>query len=103
MSRLISRELLKNVLISNLNQKSKGIATRFNFDTYKLVRQLERNGFTRGQAVALMRTMNAFLVDSSLSVRQELISANDLENETYLQKSHLQELRNELSDRKSVV
>lgn len=76
----------------------------YNFDTYKLVRQLERhsfsnirNGFSRGQSVALMRTINAFLVDSTLSLRQDLTTESDLENESYLAKAHLQELRNELS------
>ncbi|KAI8915109.1 hypothetical protein BC831DRAFT_507699 [Entophlyctis helioformis] len=75
---------------------ARSITTRFNFDTYKLVRQLERQGLTRGQAVAIMRTINAFLVDGTLSLRSATLSTIELENELYLYKSQLQELRNEL-------
>ncbi|KAI8921427.1 hypothetical protein DFJ77DRAFT_449832 [Powellomyces hirtus] len=78
------------------SQQRRGITSKFNFDTYKLVRQLERQGFTRGQAVAIMRTINALLVDSTLSIRSGILSKTDLDNQTYLYKAHLQELRNEL-------
>ena len=44
-----------------------------------------------------MRTINAFLVDSSLSLRKDLLSKSDLENDSYSAKAHLQEVRNELS------
>jgi hypothetical protein len=67
-----------------------------NFDTYKLVRQLERQGFSRGQSVALMRTMNAFLVDSTLSIKQLLITKTELENQEFTQKSLLRDLKTEL-------
>ena len=76
--------------------KSQSLST-YNFDTYKLVKQLEDTGFKRGQAVALMRTINAFLVDSRLDILKILTIKQELENEVYLQKSHLQEVRNELS------
>ncbi|KAH6581109.1 hypothetical protein BASA61_009232 [Batrachochytrium salamandrivorans] len=72
------------------------VTTRFNFDTYKLVRQLELQGLTRAQAVAIMRTINAYLIDATHSVRATTLSTVELENETYLYKSQLQELRNEL-------
>jgi hypothetical protein len=78
MSQSLIHSKLGKILFQNINQKN--ISSRFNFDTYKLVRQLERNGFSRGQSVAMMRTINAFLVDSTLSLRQELIGASDLEN-----------------------
>ncbi|KAJ3327460.1 Golgi transport complex subunit 6 [Blyttiomyces sp. JEL0837] len=51
---------------------------------------------SRGQAVAIMRTINALLVDSTLQLRSQMLSHVDVENETYLYKNHLQELRNEL-------
>jgi hypothetical protein len=72
-------------------------SNKFSFDTYKLVRSLESNGFTRGQSVALMRTMNAFLVDTLLSTRSTLINSNSLENAIYIQKSQMQDIRNELT------
>lgn len=85
--------------LASLQPKTSFLSTskRFNFDTYKLVRQLERNGFTRGQSVGMMRTINAFLVDSTISLRLELMSAADLENDSYSAKAHLQDVRNELS------
>eukprot|EP00842_Homolaphlyctis_polyrhiza_P003297 jgi/Hompol1/3969/HPOL_003417-RA len=43
-----------------------------------------------------MRTINAFLVDGTMAVREQTLSATDLENEVYLYKAQLQELRNEL-------
>ncbi|KAI8854730.1 hypothetical protein BC829DRAFT_379511 [Chytridium lagenaria] len=54
--------------------------SRFNFDTYKLVRQLERQGFSRGQSVAIMRTINALLVDSTLSVRGQMLAKTETES-----------------------
>ncbi|KAI8898759.1 hypothetical protein BC833DRAFT_620026 [Globomyces pollinis-pini] len=93
------KPIIKSIVSNSqlLKIPSTPMSTRFNFDTYKLVRQLERQGFTRSQSVALMRTINAFLVDSTLSLRAELITETELENETYLSKAHLQDLRNELS------
>ncbi|KAJ3284811.1 hypothetical protein HK104_009765 [Borealophlyctis nickersoniae] len=91
-----TRALISAYIQAAADTQRRGIASKFNFDTYKLVRQLERQGFTRGQAVAIMRTINALLVDSTLSIRSEILSKTDLENQTYLYKAHLQELRNEL-------
>ncbi|KAJ3103761.1 Golgi transport complex subunit 6 [Phlyctochytrium planicorne] len=71
-------------------------SSRFNFDTYKLVRQLERQGFSRGQSVAIMRTINALLVDSTLSVRGQMLSKTEVDNEAYLYKTNLEELKNEI-------
>ncbi|KAI9206911.1 uncharacterized protein BJ171DRAFT_308610 [Polychytrium aggregatum] len=72
------------------------IVTRFSFDTYKLVKQLERQGFKRSQAVAIMRIINAILLESTMDIRSKLLSKTELENESYLYKADLQELRNEL-------
>jgi Protein of unknown function (DUF1640) len=69
----------------------------FNFDTYKLVKQLEQTGFNRSQSVALMKTINAFLVDSRLDNMKLLINSKELENENYLSKSNLNQVRAELS------
>ncbi|KAI8905591.1 hypothetical protein EDD86DRAFT_67185 [Gorgonomyces haynaldii] len=74
----------------------KSVQNRFNFDTYKLVRQLERQGLTRGQSVSVMRTINQFLADNSVDFTSQVISKEDMENQIYLYKSHLQKVRNEL-------
>jgi hypothetical protein len=76
---------------------NKEMSTRFNFDTYKLVRHLERQGFSRGQSVALMRTMNAFLVDSTLSYRQQLLQRQETENQELSQNKALGDVKTELS------
>lgn len=65
-----------------IEAKRNYIMARLNFDTYKLVRSLERQGFTRGQAVAIMRTINVLLVDSTLSIRRQMLSKTELENVT---------------------
>ncbi|TPX40154.1 hypothetical protein SeMB42_g06131 [Synchytrium endobioticum] len=71
--------------------------SRFSFDTYRLVRQLERQGFKRGQAVSLMRTINALLVDATLTIRAQMLTKTSMENQSYRMRSELQELRSELS------
>ena len=70
---------------------------RFNFDTYQLVKNLEQNGFTRSQAIELMKMINTFLVDSLLTSKEKLVSNTNLEHDRYLQKSRLQDIRNELA------
>jgi hypothetical protein len=51
---------------------------------------------TRGQAVAVMRTINALLVESTDAIRQSNLSLVEVENESYLYSNHLSELKNEL-------
>ena len=77
-----------------------GTETRFNFDTYQLVKNLEQNGFTRGQAIELMKMINTFLVDSMLSTKETLVSSTNLEHDRYIQKQRLQDIRNELASRR---
>ncbi|KAJ3213838.1 Golgi transport complex subunit 6 [Dinochytrium kinnereticum] len=43
-----------------------------------------------------MRTINALLVDSTLSVRGQMLAKTEVENEAYLYKTNLEELKNEL-------
>ena len=72
-------------------------SSRFNFDTYQLVKNLEQNGFTRPQAIEIMKLINTFLVDSLLSTKEKLVSNSNLDHDRYLQKSRLQDIRNELT------
>jgi hypothetical protein len=46
--------------------------------------------------------MNAFLVDSLLSARSHLINTNTLDNTIYLQKTQIQDTRNELSNLRQI-
>jgi hypothetical protein len=66
-------------------------------DTYRLVTRLEKNSFTRGQSVALTRTINALLADNTLKIRNNTLSKAELENESFKFKANLQQLRSELN------
>ncbi|KAL7752497.1 hypothetical protein RI367_002031 [Sorochytrium milnesiophthora] len=68
----------------------------YSFDTYRMVLSLERNGFSRSQAVAIMRAMNVLLAESVLKTRTNMLTKIDVENETYLYKAALSELATEL-------
>lgn len=72
---------------------------RFSFDTYKLVRNLEKqDSLTRPQAVAIMQIINAYLIDHSQAYKSALVSNALLDNQNYLYKTYLQEIRSELAN-----
>lgn len=91
---VLARKAEKNSLVLKTAVRELSL---FSFDTYRLVRQLEAQGFTRGQSVAVMRTINALMVDTMLGLKDRILSTTDLENETYAYKSALADLRQELS------
>ncbi|KAI8084253.1 uncharacterized protein B0P05DRAFT_534827 [Gilbertella persicaria] len=66
------------------------------FDTYKLLTYLESQGFTRPQAEVIMKGIKFRLRECTASVRQQLLLTSDLENESYLFKAALSELRTEI-------
>ncbi|KAG0251548.1 Succinate--CoA ligase [GDP-forming] subunit beta, mitochondrial [Mortierella polycephala] len=72
------------------------IVTNHNFNTNKIVTKLENNGFQRGQAEGIMRTIKALLGQHTNKVRKNMLTRDDLENESYLFKAALTELRTEL-------
>ncbi|KAL1914753.1 uncharacterized protein VTP21DRAFT_8011 [Calcarisporiella thermophila] len=78
---------------SSPNRPNKGV---YHFDTHKLVAQLESSGFTRGQAIALMRAMDALLSEGVRVTESTLLQKADLENNSYLFKAALSELRTEI-------
>ncbi|KNE55951.1 hypothetical protein AMAG_01803 [Allomyces macrogynus ATCC 38327] len=61
-----------------------------------MVTFLEHHGFTRAQAVCIMRVMNAMLADTIAQANRDMISKTDAENEIYLTKAALSELATEL-------
>ncbi|CAG8470989.1 9642_t:CDS:2, partial [Ambispora gerdemannii] len=65
--------------------------TNHSFHTYNLVKELELRGFARGQAVAIMKCIQAMLLDSSALIQSQMLSKSDLENATALS-----ELRTEI-------
>lgn len=110
----------------------RGIVTNHNFNTNKIVTKLEKNGFLRGQAEVVMRSIKALLggqyvplsfafllrtgdkyihdaegmittaniclivLNSTKMIRKNILTTGDLENESYLFKAALTELRTEL-------
>ncbi|KAJ2899006.1 hypothetical protein GGI21_004828, partial [Coemansia aciculifera] len=67
------------------------------FDTYAVVRGLaESGGFTRTQATALMTVIGHRVSHLLSSVRSQMLSRSDLENDAYLFRAALQELRMEM-------
>ncbi|KAF9098572.1 hypothetical protein BGX29_005029 [Mortierella sp. GBA35] len=72
------------------------IVTNHNFNTNKIVTKLEKNGFQRGQAEGIMRSIKALLGQHTNKIRKNILTKGDLENESYLFKAALTELRTEL-------
>jgi hypothetical protein len=66
----------------------------WNLDTFKLVRKLEEQ-FTRGQSVAIMRSLNAMLRDAVSDFRSNSMGNVDLENTVYLHKTQVADLKSE--------
>ncbi|KAK2764946.1 hypothetical protein FQN54_008645 [Arachnomyces sp. PD_36] len=63
------------------------------FDTYTLVRDLERGGFSEAQSITIMKAIRALLAENLEMARDGLISKSDTENETYLFLAACSELR----------
>ncbi|KAF9978944.1 Succinate--CoA ligase [GDP-forming] subunit beta, mitochondrial [Mortierella antarctica] len=72
------------------------IVTNHNFNTNKVVTKLENNGFLRGQAEGIMRAIKGLLGQHTNKIRKNMLTSGDLENESYLFKAALTELRTEL-------
>ncbi|ODH45363.1 hypothetical protein ACO22_00087 [Paracoccidioides brasiliensis] len=66
------------------------------FDTYSLVKDLGRSGFTEEQSVSIMKAIRGLLADNFEMAREGLVSKSDVENETYLFQAACSELRNSL-------
>ncbi|KAI7898858.1 uncharacterized protein BX663DRAFT_523071 [Cokeromyces recurvatus] len=66
------------------------------FDTYELLTFLENHGFKRKQAEVIMKGIKFRIRECTASVKQQLLFASDLENDTYLFKAALSELRTEI-------
>ncbi|SLM38851.1 Protein of unknown function DUF1640 [Lasallia pustulata] len=72
------------------------------FDTYTLVRGLEKGNFTMDQSVTLMKAVRSLLALNLDIAREELESKSDIENETYLFRAACSELRIEISNTRKV-
>ncbi|KAG5436961.1 hypothetical protein PCANB_001371 [Pneumocystis canis] len=66
------------------------------FDTYNLVSTLETTGFTHNQAVTIMRSIHALLINNLETAKTKFISRSNLENETHLFHASQSELKTEI-------
>lgn len=66
------------------------------FDTYTLVKDLEKGGFSEHQSVSIMKAVRGLLADNLDIARGGLVSKSDVENETYLFRAASSELRNSI-------
>ncbi|KAI4137142.1 MAG: hypothetical protein L6R39_007453 [Caloplaca ligustica] len=66
------------------------------FDTFTLVRDLQKGGFTQEQSVTLMKALRGLLAQNLDVAHDGLVSKSDMENETYLFRAACSELRTEI-------
>ncbi|KAL9106806.1 MAG: hypothetical protein Q9227_008228 [Pyrenula ochraceoflavens] len=66
------------------------------FDTYSLVRDLAKGGFTEDQAVTIMKSVRLMLAGNLDLAKDGLVSKSDVENEMYLFRAACSELRTSL-------
>ncbi|KAJ1680125.1 hypothetical protein EV182_000632, partial [Spiromyces aspiralis] len=74
----------------------RNLLRKHHFDTFKLVERLSSSGLTHGQAVALTYAIRTCIADRLERLRRETMTRSDLENELYLYRSYLEELRTEI-------
>ena len=68
------------------------------FDTWSLVQDLNKGGFSPHQSTALMKAVRAILTDNMDLARRGLVSKSNVENETYLFRAACSELRTEIQN-----
>ncbi|KAF2840365.1 hypothetical protein M501DRAFT_972589 [Patellaria atrata CBS 101060] len=73
------------------------------FDTYSLVKDLEKSGFKLEQSVTVMKAVRGILADNMELAREGLVGKSDVENETYLFRAACSELRTEIQNSRKVT
>jgi hypothetical protein len=68
------------------------------FDTYGLVRELDRSAYTRDQAMTLMKAVRGMLMSNMELAREGLVSKSNVENQTYLFRAACSELKTEIGN-----
>ncbi|KAI9225402.1 MAG: hypothetical protein DHS80DRAFT_2638, partial [Piptocephalis tieghemiana] len=66
-------------------------------DTFGMVKDLEAGGFTQGQASVIMRSIQTLVSEGTREVQGNMYVKSDLDNEMYLMRAALSELRTELT------
>ncbi|KAF2119189.1 hypothetical protein BDV96DRAFT_463662, partial [Lophiotrema nucula] len=70
------------------------------FDTYGLVKDLAKSGFSQEQAVSIMKAVRGILTDNMELAREGLVSKSHVENEAYLFKAACSELKTEIGNKR---
>lgn len=70
------------------------------FDTYTLVQEVEKGGFTHDQAITAMKAVRALLALNLDVAKAGLVSKSDVENETYLFRAACSELKTEIQNQR---
>jgi hypothetical protein len=68
------------------------------FDTYTLVQQLEKSGFSMEQSVTIMKAVRSLLADNLDIAKEGLVSKADVENQIYLFRAACSELKTEIQN-----
>ncbi|KAI7887266.1 uncharacterized protein EV154DRAFT_427214 [Mucor mucedo] len=76
--------------------KTVDVPSQHHFDTYNIVQDLQTQGFSKEQAVVIMKGMKFKLRESVAQLHQELLLKSALENESYLFSAAVSELRTEI-------
>ncbi|KAI4592579.1 hypothetical protein KJ359_011030 [Pestalotiopsis sp. 9143b] len=66
------------------------------FDTYTLVKQLEAGGYSKDQAITMMKAVRGILAQNLDIAQDGLVSKSDVDNETYLFRAACSELSSEV-------
>lgn len=66
------------------------------FDTYTLVKQLEAGGYSKEQAITIMKAVRGLLAQNLDIAQDGLVSKSDVDNETYLFNAACSELHSEV-------
>ncbi|KAI5919949.1 hypothetical protein F4810DRAFT_684875 [Camillea tinctor] len=73
------------------------------FDTYTLVKQLEMGGYTRAQAITVMKAVRALLAHHLDVAQAGLVGKSDVDNETYLFRAACSELSSEVTNNRRIA
>lgn len=71
------------------------------FDTYTLVDDLKKGGFSQQQSITVMKAVRGLLAENMQMARDGLVSKSNVENESYLFKAACSELRTEVQNNRS--
>ncbi|KAI1453608.1 hypothetical protein F4805DRAFT_362393 [Annulohypoxylon moriforme] len=73
------------------------------FDSYSLVKELEAGGYSKDQAITVMKAIRGLLAQNLDVAQDGLISKSDVENETYLFRAACSELSAEVQNNRKTA